>query len=343
MRSLCWALGAGAALLVACVPTAVPDPVTATPAGPARLGKIAPDGADAAGAPPARETPRGGALRVQFLDVGQGDSSLVTTDDHHAVLIDAGPPDGAPRVARALSALGDAELDAVILSHAHADHVGDLDVLLGRLPLRLWIEPGFAHHPVHAYTRALAALGARQIPVKHARRGDHFALGAHAELHVLLPREPLFHGTRSDVNANSVVVRLDHHARGGDARFLFAGDAEAPTEQRLLEDAGAVRADVLKVAHHGSKHASTAALLLAVAPRLGVISCGVGNDYGHPHAETLARLEAQHVTIARTDVQGDVTVTSDDQGISWTTARPGSDSAMHAPGTHRAAHDAEAP
>src|SRR6185312_11803682 len=98
----------------------------------------------------------------------------------------------------------------------------------------------------------------------------------------------------SDLNANSVVFRLVHHAKPGDVRVLFEGDAEHPTEQRLLadeaSDPGDLRADVLKVAHHGSKHASSAAMLDAVAPRLAVISCGAGNDYGHPHASTLRRL-----------------------------------------------------
>ncbi len=329
-RALPWTFACAALALIACVPTAGPDPKaagTSIPAAPTASAP-APSGSTSAPAPAAR----GGTVTVRFLDVGQGDSALVTTDDGHAVLIDAGPPEAAPQVARALETLGKTGLDAVILSHAHADHIGALDTLVARFSLGQWLDPGVVHGRMRTYERVWDTLGDRHIPLKFARRGDQLALGAHADIHVLLPREPLLTGTRSDLNANSIVLRLDHHARGGDTRFLFAGDAEAPTEKRLMEDRPSLRADVLKVAHHGSKHASAEPLVSAVAPRLAVISCGMNNDYGHPHAETLARLDAHHVTVARTDVQGDVTVTSDDRGLSWITGRPGDSAAMHAPG-----------
>ena len=303
-------------------------------------------GADAA-APEARAGAAiagatGGTLTVRFLDVGQGDAALLTTSDRHAMLIDAGPPDGAARVAAALAAIKSDTLDAVLLSHAHADHVGDLAHLAGTLPLERWIDPGYAAHAIPSYARALDALHARHVPTLVARRGDHSALGADVSVSVLEPRDPLFDHTRSDLNANSVVVRVDHRARGGTVRFLFEGDAEHPTERRLLDDdRAAVRADVLKVAHHGSRHASSAAMLDAVAPRLAVISCGRGNDYGHPHAQTLRRLADDHATIARTDLEGDVTVTSDETGLHWTVARPVAPEELLVPGLEKAG--AEAP
>jgi beta-lactamase superfamily II metal-dependent hydrolase len=279
---------------------------------------------------------RGGALIVRFLDVGQGDSALLTTSDHHAMLVDAGPETGARRVAAALASLGGETLDAVVVSHAHADHLGDLDVEARTLPLARWIDPGYAAHAVAVYPRALAALRARHVPIVTARRGDRFPLGAFVGVDVLEPRDPLFERTRSDLNANSVVLRVTHRARGGDARVLFEGDAEHPTEERLLADARAepasLRADVLKVAHHGSKHASSGAMLAAVSPRLAVISCGAGNDYGHPHAKTLRRLAERGATIARTDLEGDITVTSDDSGLRWATARDATAEALLAPG-----------
>jgi competence protein ComEC len=134
------------------------------------------------------------------------------------------------------------------------------------------------------------------------------------------------------LNANSVVLRVDHHAAANDVRVLFEADAEAPTEQRLLEHKDELRADVLKVAHHGSQYASSDAMLAAVSPRLAVISCALGNDYGHPHARTLKRLDRAGATVARTDLQGDVTVTSDEHGLTWTTDRPASAAELHMPG-----------
>jgi competence protein ComEC len=127
-------------------------------------------------------------------------------------------------------------------------------------------------------------------------------------------------------------LRVDHHAQSGDVRVLFEGDAEEPTEKRLLEHKDELRAEVLKVAHHGSQHSSTDALVAAVSPRLAVISCGLGNDYGHPHARSLARLEHGAGAIARTDLQGDVTVTSDERGLSWTTDRPATPVELRTPG-----------
>jgi competence protein ComEC len=268
-------------------------------------------------------------MTVRFLDVGQGDAALVTTSDHHAILIDGGPPEGAHRVAEAVRGLA---VDALVLSHAHADHLGDLPSLVRSLSLEQVFEPAFAPHVVTAYGRMLAELREAHVPVVAARRGDRFHIGGTVDVTVLAPREPLLVHTRSDLNANSVVVRVDHHAPAGDVRVLFEGDAEHPTEARLLEDATSLRADVLKVAHHGSKHATSERFLAAVAPRLAVISCGLDNDYGHPHAATLARLAAHGVAIARTDLEGDVTVTSDAGGLRWAVARDVSDAALRLPG-----------
>ncbi len=271
-------------------------------------------------------------MTVRFLDVGQGDAALVTTSDGHAMLVDAGPPEGASRVAEAVRGL---RLDAFVLTHAHADHLGDAPSLVRAVPVARVLEPAFAAfegHVVPTYARMSSALRDGRTPIVAARRGDRFALGEAIEVTVLAPREPLLVHTRSDLNANSVVLRVDHHAPLGDVRVLFEGDAEHPTEARLLEDRASLRADVLKVAHHGSKHASSEALIDAVAPRLAVISCGTANDYGHPHAPTLARLAAHHVTVARTDLEGDVTVTSDSGGLRWTTARPATPEALGTPG-----------
>lgn len=275
---------------------------------------------------------RGGTVIVRFLDVGQGDAAIVTTDDKHAMLIDAGPPEAHARVTQALRALGDASLDVMVLSHAHVDHMGQLNDVFAKFAFKRWLRPNLAPPGRGVFISTQRAATDANITQEHAQRGQRFELGPHVGVEVLAPGEPLLRHTRSDMNANSVVLRIDHHAKAGDVRILFTGDAEEPTEKRLLEEPSKLRADVLKVAHHGSQHASTEALLAAVSPRLAVISCGRGNDYGHPHARTLDRLARQHVAVARTDSNGDVTVTSDAHGLAWTSDRAIGAAELRTPG-----------
>lgn len=322
-------------LIAACIPTVRDDgrfPTTPEPT-PATPHALPPEGH------------RGGSLTVRFLDVGQGDAALLTTSDGHAMLIDSGPPDGAPKVMNELrkmgsSATGAITLDNVVLSHAHADHLGTLSQVVAEFPKAHFFESGFSEHPVAEYKRFHSALV--QAHAEHAvRRGEHFALGSFTEVSVLAPSDPLIARTRSDVNSNSVVVRVDHHSTKGDIKFLFVGDAEHPTETRLLEHADEVATDVLKVAHHGSKHASSAAFLTAAHPKLAVVSCALGNDYGHPHGPTLKRLKGQGAAITRTDLQGDITVVSDDNGLKWSVQREVDPAQLTIPGT--ATKEREAP
>ncbi|MEI8255655.1 MAG: MBL fold metallo-hydrolase, partial [Deltaproteobacteria bacterium] len=159
------------------------------------------------------------------------------------------------------------------------------------------------------------------------------ALGSEARVTLLLPHEPFLDAGRSDVNANSVVARVE----SGRVHVLFTGDAERPTEQRLLAEqtAGTLAADVLKVAHHGSRFASSAALVDAVHPRFAVISCGAGNGYGHPHAATLNLLAARGVVLHRTDLEGDVSLTTDGASVSLEGTRVADPVSLGTPGTRR--------
>ena len=155
------------------------------------------------------------------------------------------------------------------------------------------------------------------MPVRTATRGRVIDLGGGATITLLGPPEPVIVGSRSDVNANSVVLRLDYRTVG----MLFAADAEAKTERWLLESGIPLRAAVLKVAHHGSRYSSTRAFLRAVQPRIAVISAGAVNDYGHPAVQTLNALARQPTRVYRTDLDGTVTVTTDGTGVQVATGR----------------------
>lgn len=302
---------------------AVPRALSRAPSVPSTLSAPSPSRANAPGAP--------ARLRVTFIDVGQGDASLLESDDGHAAMIDAGPPEAGAHLREVLAAHGVGQLDWVIFTHPHLDHIGGALDLLDSVRVARVIDPAIPH-PTATYDRLLARIQQRAIPFGVARSGEVLSLGPHVSVEILAPSEPLISGTRSDVNANSVVVRVT----AGSVRMLFAGDAERESEERLLvEGAERLRADVLKVAHHGSRYATTEPFLQAVSPRYAVISCGEGNSYGHPHASTLDLLVRRGVEFFRTDLQGDIVVATDGVHVSVAPSRQAPPEAMTRAGLSR--------
>jgi beta-lactamase superfamily II metal-dependent hydrolase len=264
-------------------------------------------------------------LRVDFIDVGQGDAALVTSPTGKTVLIDGGPAHSAPALTAFLSAHVRGPIDLILLSHRHEDHLGGLPAVVRRVGARTFLDAPEAHAGPD-YEALMRELDARGVPARLATRGRRIDLGGGAVITLLGPPEPPIVGSRSDVNANSVVARLTF----GGAAILFAGNAESPTEKWLLASGAELRADVLKVAHHGSRYASGMKLLRAVRPRIAVISAGAGNEYGHPASVTVQRLERSGATVYRTDLDGDITIQTDGAAIKVVTARAGSQ-AMAAP------------
>ena len=260
-------------------------------------------------------------LRVSFIAVGQGDAALVRSPTGKTVLVDGGPAEAErslERVVRAQLARG--PLDLVLLSHRHADHLGGLERLitsLGALGAREFLDAGFAHESP-AWTSLKHLLDARHVPVRTAELGRRIELGDGALLELLGPPSPPIGRSRSNVNANSIVARLDWKH----ASVLFTGDAEAATERWLLRSGARLRARVLKVAHHGSNLSSTPRFLRAVRPEAAIISVGLLNEYRHPHPATLQRLRAIGAAIYRTDEDGTITLDSDGEQLAFTRAHP---------------------
>ncbi|MDP3273947.1 MAG: ComEC/Rec2 family competence protein [Deltaproteobacteria bacterium] len=256
-------------------------------------------------------------MRVTFVDVGQGDSALLESADGHAGLIDAGPPGGDEHLRALLAQRGVTRLDWMILTHPHLDHIGGARNVMRAVTVGRVLDPAFAH-PIATYDRLLAEIQLRAIPFAPARQGQTLTLGNSIRLEILLPRMPFIERSRSEANANSVVVR----ASAGNVRVLFTGDAESETETRLLaEQRGMLSAQVLKVAHHGSRYASSPEFLQAVGAQSAVISCAQGNDYGHPHAETVANLGQARMRVYRTDLNGDITMSTDGSQVAFATSR----------------------
>jgi competence protein ComEC len=242
-------------------------------------------------------------LRIDFLDVGQGDSILLQPADGGALLVDGGPP--GQDLARKLLEAGAESLAVALVTHDQSDHAGGLEEILGELPVgRL----AFASSPRSLLADAKDA-GARPLRIAG---GDRITSGS-LSLDVLWPPEAGWKtaGGR-DPNARSVVLL----ARWRDFTMLLCGDAEA---EAAPIDPGPV--EVLKVAHHGSEDAGLAALLDRLAPRLAVISAGEGNPFGHPAPETLAALQTSGVEVLRTDRDGRVTLEVGGAGIGVETER----------------------
>ncbi len=255
-----------------------------------------------------------GTLRVDVLEVGQGDSILIRSPAGKTILIDAG--DGKIDVPPILQKEGVTSLDLVIGSHPHADHIGGMDDVVQGFPIKRYLDNGLPHTTA-TYRTLMADLEEKGIAYQSAVRDTVFNLDDGARLEVLFPAGIALKNTRSDLNSNSVVVRLTHQGHC----MLFVGDSEEPTEQALL-DGGLGKCDLLKVAHHGSNHSSTSAFLRAVQPTYALISVGVDNRYKHPGSETLARLAGAGAKIHRTDLEGQLTVLSSEKGLTVKGARP---------------------
>lgn len=257
---------------------------------------------------PTEEEPPVSDMEVHFIDVGQGDATLVKADGHY-MLIDAGDNSKGSAVQLYLSKQGVEKLDYLILTHTDADHIGGADVIVSKFDIDQ-IFLGDFKKDNKTYKELMDAMAYRDIVYEVPEAGAEYQLG-NASFIIIAPN-----AVYEDPNNSSIALVL----KNGENTFLFSGDCEADAEADILSNGLDIDVDVYKAGHHGSKTSSSKEFLEAMTPVYSVISCEENNSYGFPHAETLNNLRSMGVKVFRTDEQGSIIAYSDGSKLTWNCA-----------------------
>lgn len=251
---------------------------------------------------------KSGVVEVHFIDVGQGDSILIEAENE-TMLIDVGDNNKGKTVVDYLTSQNITELDYVIGTHPHSDHIGGLDTVLKQFPVNMIIMP-YVNHTTQTYEEVLNVIEDKNLSLIKPTVGTEYQLGP-ATFTILAPVSASY----EDLNNYSIVIKLCY----GDNSFLLTGDAGSLSEEEMLADGNDLHADVLKLGHHGSSYSTTDDFLDAVDPIYTVVSVGADNNYGHPHPETLKKIKDRNIKLYCTDKQGTVVFTSDGKTVSVNT------------------------
>lgn len=244
-------------------------------------------------------------MEVHFIDVGQGDATLILAGGH-AMLIDAGDNSKGTAVQLYLQKQGVERLDYLVLTHTDSDHIGGADVIISKFDIGQIFLDDFKKDN-KTYRELMESMKSRGMTFSTPEAGAEYELGT-AVFTIIAPND-----TYDDPNNSSIALILDY----GENSFLFSGDCEEEAERDILENGMNLDVDVYQAGHHGSRTSSTEEFLDAMSPEYAVISCEEGNSYGHPHAQTLNNLRARRVKVFRTDEQGSVVAYSDGTDITW--------------------------
>lgn len=244
-------------------------------------------------------------MSVHFIDVGQGDATLIINGEH-AMLIDAGVDGSGTKLQSYLKKQGVERLDYLILTHTDADHIGAADVVITKMEIDTVFMGDFAKDTV-TYRDTISALDAKSLSYSIPSAGSVYSLGD-ATFTIVAPN-------KAYDNANDFSIGL--YLTKGNISFLFTGDAGENAEADMLAAGWNLDADVYHVGHHGSRYSSSQPFLDAVSPTYAVISCGEDNSYGHPHSQTLNALRSMGVKVFRTDEQGTIIATTYGDELKW--------------------------
>lgn len=245
---------------------------------------------------------------VHFLDVGQGDCTLIETHDEKYALIDTSTQSAAEKIVSYLYDEGVEELEFVLFTHPHEDHIGCGDEVLSYFDVNT-VYMNDKTENTSAFKKLIEAIQNSKEQngtlVIKPEEGDTFKL-SDIEFTVLSDGDEF-----DDLNNSSICLKMEL----GKSTFIFTGDAEKKVERYILEGGESIEAEVLKCGHHGSSTSNSSSFLDAVDPDIAIISCGKDNDYGHPHDEVMKELSERNIYYKRTDLDGDIILAFDEDSI----------------------------
>lgn len=263
-------------------------------------------------------------LSVVFVDVGQGDSFFLKTPDGKFILVDCGNyfenPEQLNKVTRTLKNAGCEEIELVVFTHPHSDHISGNYPIFTNFKINKIFFSGVETN-TYPYQKLLVRINDSGAEASTPYAGESLNIGE-IQIDVIGPFEDMVEGANSDssesLNNCSIGLKFTY----GNFKLVACGDAEEEEEARMVEKYGnTLSAAVLKCGHHGSSTSTSDTFLKAVSPSYAVISCGVKNDYGHPHVQTLSKLQAANISSFRTDLNGDITIQTDGENISISTEK----------------------
>lgn len=259
-----------------------------------------------------------GELSVHYIDVDQGDSTLLLGSDF-TILIDTGRHDRND-VVPYLKSVGITEIDLVVGTHPHSDHIGQLEKVINEFPVKeVWLDGN--SHTSNTFERLIDAILESGASYHEPRAGENFTIGS-AFIEVIHPKE-----LTGNLNNDSVSMRVAY----GDISFLFTGDTEKESEQEILNRSHNIQAQIFQLGHHGSSTSNNQPFLDSVKPEIAIYSAGKDNSYGHPHDEIIDRLKAMDIPVYGTDVHGNIIVTTDGKTYDIKTKKSGNVAATPTP------------
>ncbi len=248
-------------------------------------------------------------MLVHYINVGQGDAELIQVNGKN-MLIDAGPRSNEKDIVSYLDKLKIKKLDYVIATHPHEDHIGNMAAIISKYEIGKFYAP-----KVEANTRTfenmIKALKKKNLKINVIKEGTStIELGKNTKVLVFSPKADGY-GKKTNLNNYSPIMKVVY----GNTSFLFTGDAETVEENYVLDKKYNLKADVLKLGHHGSSTSTSEKFLKAVDPSIAIVSCGVNNTYGHPHKETVKKLQKYNIKVYRTDKDGNIVLQSNGKSI----------------------------